>query len=131
MRSDRGKTWKTEAFESVLGHGAVFGSEEEGPGDLTDSLTAALTAWGDMSDNAENAMSACLPQISHTDPRVRAVAVSAISKLVPKRTRLHAEALAAISRALSDSDTRVRESAETAAQLLHEQNGITIDRTPI
>jgi hypothetical protein len=129
VKDGDGKTRKVESFDSVLAYGAVFQGEEI-PADLTDSLLAALAAWGDTSDDAENAMVACLYFADHADPRARAVAVSAIGKLIPKLGGPSAEAIAAVSRALSDSDGRVAESAERAAQLVRAQTGITIERSP-
>jgi HEAT repeat protein len=129
VSKDSGKTWKVESVESALGYGAFF-EDEISPGDLDDALLAAIAAWGDLSGDAERAMPACLRYVNHADSRIRAATVSAIGKLVSELTESPAMAIAAISRALSDSSLQVRESAESAAHLVYEQLGITITAAP-
>jgi hypothetical protein len=126
VKKGDGKAWKVESFESAFGYGGFYRNKEEVPADLTDTLLAALEVWGNSSDDCEKATAGCLAFVDHVDPRVRAVAVSAIGKLIPKITHAQSDAIATLSQALSDSDRIVKESAQHAVQLLYQESGITV-----
>lgn len=130
MKKGDDKAWKVESLDSALGYGGLYRNEEEVPADLTDTLLSALELWGDSSNDCEKATVGCLSFVHHADPRVRAVAVSAIGKLIPKIAHARPDAIATLSQALSDSDALVKASAERAVQRLYEESGITVKRSP-
>jgi HEAT repeat protein len=119
------KRRKVEFFESCLGY--IDLSDPNDPeSEPKSSLLAALYLWGELVDDAEMAARACLRYVGSGDTRVRSGAISSIGKLVRRLDLARPDAIAAVSRALSDADSQVRQSAEEAALRVQQETGIII-----